>query len=166
MTWSHISLSLPLVSGCQFHSLSPYSRKYVLDSVLQRNRNRNKRMEIYVCVCICVCVCIYIWRFIIRTWLAWLWRLASPKICWVSQQNGGQWFSSTLNASKCLRIRRTNGVVPVQRPIVSKSGRAKASVQVWRQEKKPMPRFEGSQAGRILSYSEKGQPFCYIQAFN
>ena len=29
-----------------------------------------------------------------------------------------------------------------------------------------MSQFEGSQAGRILPYSEEGQLFCSIQAFN
>ena len=31
-----------------------------------------------VCVCVCVCVCTQIDRFIIRNWLAWLWRLRIP----------------------------------------------------------------------------------------
>lgn len=64
------------------------------------------------------------------------------------------------------RLRRTNDVVSVERLAVLRSIKIHVvSVQVQRQ-KKPMPHFEGHQAGRILPYLGEGQPFHSMQAFN
>ena len=48
-----------------------------------------------------------------------------------------------------------------------KASRLKTQEELMSQaEKKPTSQFKGHQAGRIVSHSEEGQPFCSIQAFN
>lgn len=84
-----------------------------------------------------MCLCIY-HTDIIRHWLVRLWRLASPKICRLSQQAGDPGEPVVWLWSEGQQARDTR--------------RASVSGGVQRQ-KKPMSQLQGHQAERILSCS-------------
>lgn len=116
-------------------------------------RNRTNRMYIYGK------------RFIIRNWLTWLWRLASPKVYRVipgkpvrddglvltlfcrSENQESQWYSSRLKA----------GRLQTQKKLMFQFQ--------YKGRKKPVLQFEVHQAGGILTYLGEGQSFCCSQAF-
>lgn len=101
---------------CLFH-------KKKLDVLIRiHQRNRIMRMGTYI-----------------KRAIIWLWRMASPKICRESWQEG-QWCSSDPSL-KAWELGKPEG------------------------KKKLMFPFEGQQKGRILSYPGEDQPFCSSQAF-
>ena len=100
-------------------------------------------------------------RFIVRNLFMWLWRLARPKICRLSQQGGDPgksivWFQIEFEG---LRTGRADGRVSFWRLKGLKSRKSWCFISSPKDSVKPVFCFEDLQMGRILSLLGVCQPF-------
>lgn len=86
---------------------------------------------------------------VIRSWLTWLWRLISPKICsWVGKlQTEESWRCSSSPMARRLKAQEETECLSLS----VKTG------------KNPMSQFEGSQEGGILSYLWEASPLVPVR---